>query len=111
VLDLLGRFQQLGDSAESLVVEQKPEGVQAELAIANVFMAVDARPEGFLRVVQMKEANVPSSDVAFERIDAVLVRVACTKVVAGCEDVACVEADANAVAVIQRFHDLAELLE
>ena len=42
VLDLFRRLQQLRDSAESLVIEQKRESVESDLAVADVLMTIHA---------------------------------------------------------------------
>lgn len=42
VLNLFGRFQQLGDAAEALVVEKEGKSVEADLTVADVLVTVDA---------------------------------------------------------------------
>ena len=66
VLDFFRRLQQLRDAAESLVVEQEAERVEAELPVTDVLVPVDARSKTSLRIVQMKQANVPDADVPLE---------------------------------------------
>src|SRR5207244_4555376 len=74
VLDLLGSLQKLGDTAEALVVEKKTKRFQAELAVADVFVAVDARPQRLLRIVQVKQSDIPHANRRVELLNRTLVR-------------------------------------
>jgi len=47
-LDGLRRFEQFRDEAETCIVEQKPERLEAKLALADVLMAVDAAATSLL---------------------------------------------------------------
>src|SRR4051812_13310081 len=65
----LRRLEQFRDAAESLIVQQKSKRIDADLAVADVLMPVDARAERLLRVVEMKRTDVFDSDVRRERVD------------------------------------------
>src|SRR4051812_5941335 len=111
MLDRLRRLEQFRDAAEARVVQQEAKRLDADLAVADVLMAVDARAERLLRVVEMKRADVFDSDVRFERIDRPLVIVAIAKLVSRSEDVAGIETDADAPLVVNERDDASELFE
>src|ERR1041385_4988775 len=69
MLDILRRLQHFGDAAETRVVDDVREGVAADGALADVLVAVDARAEGLLRVVEVKRADVLDADVALHLVD------------------------------------------
>ena len=92
MLDRLRRLQQLRDAAESLVVQQKTKRFDADLAIADVLMPVDARAERLLRVVEVEGADVVDADVLIERINRSLVIVAIAQLITRGEHVAGIEA-------------------
>src|ERR1043166_3640273 len=66
VLDFLRRFEQLGDAPEARVVEDVAESVDADLTLANVLVAVDARAERLLRVVEVEGAALVDVGVALD---------------------------------------------
>src|ERR1041385_383465 len=105
MLDILRRLQHFGDAAETRVVDDVREGVAADGALADVLVAVDARAEGLLRVVEVKRADVLDADVALHLVDQPLPAVACADVVARGEDVAGVDADADARLVVDGADD------
>src|SRR3954452_937659 len=111
MFDRLRRLQQFRDAAEALVIQQETKGLDADLAVADVLMPIDARAERLLRVIEMKRADVFDSDVRFERIDRPLVIVAIAKLVSRGEDVAGIETDADALLVVNERDDAPELLE
>jgi hypothetical protein len=76
-----------------------------------VLVAIDARAEALLRIVEVERADVLDADMAFEVVDRPLVAVARPQLVAGREDVAGVDADADALLVVDELPDRAELLE
>src|SRR3954449_12512385 len=53
VLDRLWRLDQFRDAAEARIVQQKSKGIDADLAVADVLMAVDARAERLLRIADL----------------------------------------------------------
>src|SRR3954451_4649400 len=105
MLDRLRRLQQFRDAAEARVVQQEAKGLDADLAVADVLMPVDARAERLLRIVEMKRADIFDSDMRFERIDRPLVFVAIADLVSRGEDVARIETDADAPLVIDERDD------
>ena len=109
--DYITGFQQFGDATEARVVQQKTKRVDADLALADVLMPVDARSERFLRIVEMKRANVLDPDVRRERINGPLVVVAVAELVSRGEDVARIETDADALLVVDERDDAAQLFE
>src|SRR5205807_1779140 len=111
VLHVLRRLQHLRDAAEARVVEDKGERIAADGPFADVLVAVDARAERFLRVIEMKRADLLDADVALHLVDHPLPALARADVVTGGEDVAGVDADANARLVIDRLNDPPQLLE
>src|ERR1051326_3689747 len=62
VLDFLRRFEQLGDAPEARVVEDGAERVDADLPLADVLVAVDARAERLLRVAEGEGADPVDAD-------------------------------------------------
>src|SRR3954451_12740329 len=111
MLDRLRRLQQFRDAAEALIIQQEAKGLDADLAVADVLMPVDARAERLLRIVEMKRADIFDSDVRFERIDRPFVIVAIAKLVSRGEDVAGIETDADALLVVDQRDDPSQLLE
>ena len=111
MLDRLRRLEQFRDAAEARVVEEESEGFDADLAVADVLVAVDARAERLLRVVEMKGADVGDADVRVESVDRPLVVVAIAELVSRCEDVAGVETDADARFVVDERDDPSQLFE
>ena len=111
MLDFFRCFQQLGDPAEPLIVQQESKSIEADTPVTDVFVAIDARSEVLLRIVEVKKSDVPNADLPIELFDCALVRVAGAEVVTGCEDVASVEADSHAFRIIDQLDDFPELLE
>src|SRR5438105_14442303 len=74
-------------------------------------MAIDARAERLFRVVEMKRADILDSDMLVDVVDHLFVSVARANLVAGCEDVTCVDADADASFVVDCIDDSPELFE
>ena len=99
-LDRLRRLEQFRDAREARVVEKRGGTLEADLPFADVLVAVDARAERLLRVVEVKRADVVDADVPLHLVDRALVAVARADLVAGREDVAGVDADADARLVV-----------
>src|SRR6185503_20678642 len=68
-LHRLRRLDDFGEAREARVVEQVAKRFQPDLALADVLVAIDARAEGLLRVVQMKRADVLQADVLLHVVD------------------------------------------
>src|ERR1051326_7252953 len=105
------RRQQLGEAPEARVVEDEAEGVDADFSLADVLMPVDARAERLLRVVEVERADLADAGVAVDLVDDALPSVARADVVAGGEDVAGVDADADALFVVDEGDDPPPLLQ
>src|SRR5438445_6508674 len=88
VLDFFRRFQKLGNPAEPRIIQQESKSVEAETSVTDVFVAIDARSEVLLRIVEVKNSDVANADLPVELLDRTLVCVASAEVVTGCEDVA-----------------------
>src|SRR5207244_950841 len=95
LLDRLRRLDHLRDPPEAWIVDHEGEGVAADLPFADVLVAVDARAERLLRVVEMKRADVLHADEALHLVDHSLPAVVRPDIVAGGEDVAGIDADAD----------------
>src|SRR5436309_3529448 len=76
VLDLLRRLDQLRDAPEADVVEDVAEALDADLALADVLVTVDARAERLLRVVEMERADPGDTDVGLDLVDGALPPIA-----------------------------------
>ena len=63
----LGVSRYIGSSAKAAVVQQEAERFHAQLAAADVCVAVDARAERFLAVVEVKRATDLQADGLVER--------------------------------------------
>ena len=74
-------------------------------------VAIDARAERLLRIVEMKRADVFDSDVRRERVYRPLVIVAVAELVSRGEDVAGIETDADALLVVDQRDDSSQLLK
>src|ERR1043165_5684496 len=111
VLDFLWRLEQLRDAPEARVGDDGAEGLRADASLADVLVAVDARAERLLRVVEGERADFADADVRVDLVDDALPSAARADVVAGGEDVAGVDADADALLFVDEVYDPAELLE
>ena len=76
-----------------------------------MLVAIDARGERLLRIVEMKQTDAADSDCLIELLNRSLVRVAAAQVITGSEDVARVEADADPPSLVDAIDDLSQLLE
>ena len=94
---LLGGFEQLGDGAEAGVAEQAAEGVEADVAAADVGVTVEAAAEGGFGVVEVDGVKAGEADDAVEVAEGAAIGAGGADVVAGGVEVAGVEADAEAV--------------
>src|SRR5262249_15042260 len=56
-LRVLGRFERHGNAGEPAVVEEPAEGVQPEVAPADLLVAVEPGPERLLGIVEMKRPH------------------------------------------------------
>ena len=104
VLSSLGVSSSIGCSANRGIVEQHPEWLQPKAALADVLVAVDAAAAWLLRVIQVKSADAPDADDPVEAREGGGVAFRTADVIAGGEQMARVEADADsgrAVAVDQ----------
>ena len=66
---LFGGFEDLGDALPALVADDRPKAVEADLADADVIVAIDPRAEVFLRVVQMPDADALQQAEALEALE------------------------------------------
>src|SRR6187431_2298727 len=82
-VDGLRRLDDFGDAREARVVQQKAKGLEADLALADVLVAVDAGAERLLRVVEMERADVVEADVLFHLVDRARVALPGADLVAG----------------------------
>src|SRR5688572_30268063 len=74
-------------------------------------MPIDARSERLFRVVEMERTDVLDADVFLEIVDRPFVLTRGTDVVTGGEDVAGIDADADAVSFVDEPEHLSELCE
>ncbi len=111
MLDRLRRLQQFGQAGEAGVVEEHAEGFQADLSLTDVLVPVDTRAERLLRVVEVEGTDVIEADEALDLSRQPLVAVTGPDVVAGGKDVAGVDADADALAVVEAVEDRSELFD
>src|SRR5262249_44122401 len=94
-LRLFGRFQNLWNAGKAPVVQQQAERREAEQSPADVLVAIEARAERRLRVVQMEGEHPAATDrrLALRHGAAIARRRA--EIVSGHEQMTGVEADAE----------------
>src|SRR5205085_4434002 len=102
--------EQEGRVRETRVARDAAERLRADVAEAEVPVAVNARVVVGLRVVEVYGAHARESDVRVERVECGRKAVLGTQVVAGREGVRRVEADAEVQSGAARS-DLAQVLE
>src|SRR5262249_1500037 len=107
----LRRLQTHRQPPEAPVVQDQPERLDAELSLADVVVAVDARAQLFLRIVQMERREALDADELVEFLEHRRVALLGAEIVAGGERVLGVEADAEPFALLGRVDDVADLLE
>lgn len=107
----LGGFEIHWEVAESPVAQEQAEGLEAEVTAADVGVAIDAAAEGFFRVVEVQGAELLEADGAVELAEGVAVVAGGVEAVSGGEDVAGVDADAEAVGIADGVENLGEVLE
>ncbi len=94
------------NSEEARIVEHPAERVDAEIPLADMLVAIDARMEGLQRVVQMERDDPLDADVLVELVEGALVALVGAQIVAGRERVLGVEAQAQAVVLLDGVEDL-----
>ena len=62
------RLENAGMPGEALVVQEQSKRFGPKLAIADIGMSVNQRPETFLRIIEMKNAQTMQSDDVVERL-------------------------------------------
>ena len=107
----LGGFEQHRQRGEPRVVDNPPEGLEPEPAFANVLVTIDAAAAGFLRVVHVKRLQSRKPDDPAEGVERLAIAIFRTDVVSRGQQVAGVEADADAWRAAERVDDGGEMFE
>lgn len=81
---VLWRFENLRCGFPPLVFHDRSETLEADFAVADVGVAIDARAEGFFGIVEMPDLNAVEADGLFDLFEQVVVLFR-AKVVAGGE--------------------------
>jgi hypothetical protein len=89
----LGGFQNFRNISEARISHDSPERLVTERSLSDRGVSVLAAGEGSLRIVQVEEAEMIEADGGVEFVDHLVEAI--TDVVAGGEDMAGVEADAD----------------
>src|SRR5688572_20585445 len=79
----LRRLEQHRQPGKTPVVEEALERLQSQAAFPYMFVAIDAAPAGFLRIVQVEHLDPVETDQAFERTKRAGVAIGGTDVVPG----------------------------
>lgn len=109
--ETFGGFEDEGATADAPVGQETAEGGFAQLALADVVVAVEAAVEIGFGIVGVDNAETVQADGFVEQSDGVSVTVVGAEIVAGGEDVAGVEADAKAVGRFDSVDDAGEVFE
>src|SRR5690606_27162703 len=104
-------FDHDGQMLEARIVEQSTEPCQSNVSVANVFVPIDPAAQRALRVVGMDDSEALEADNPIEGSHRLSVAVIRGDVVSGREQVAGVEAHANARRAIETIEDGREVLE
>lgn len=107
----LRRFEDHRDAEPARVVDEVGESRLSDLALADVFVSVDAGTQVFLRVVGVDALNACHTDDTIELIDGLGVGFGGAKVVSRGEKVAGVQADAQAVGLSRAVEDSTKVFE
>jgi len=94
----LGGFEDLGDALPAFVADDGFEAFEADVAAADVVVAIDSAAEFFFRVVEVEDLDAVDADGGFDFLDELGVFSA-AKIVAGGEEMCSVETDGEAVGV------------
>jgi hypothetical protein len=86
------RFENGRPALETLVPNEILEGGDAELAVADVRVAIDVAAKPFLRIVQMNDLQAIKSNHIVKGTHCLRVLVSITNVIARDEDMACIQA-------------------
>ena len=104
-LGLLRRLERHRHPREAPVVHQPAERLHAQVAAADLLVAVEAGAEGLPRVVEVERAHASYAEQPRAARHRAAVAVGGADVVAGREEMAGVEADAHAGGLAHRGHD------
>src|SRR5213078_3355392 len=96
---------------EPRVVDEPSERLDADAALADVLVPIDTARARLLRVVQVEGLQAREPHDPSELTERLAVALFRTDVVAGGEQVARVEADADAARAAEPLDDLGEVLE
>src|SRR5262249_39355118 len=110
-LGLLGRLQHFGPPREAPVVEQEPDRCQTERAAADVLVAIEARAERRLGIVEVKRKHALESHGGLALCHRAAVAGLGADVVAGREEMTGVEAHAQTLGPGGTLEQGAELAE
>src|SRR5207247_2881038 len=105
------RLEGHGHTQEATVGHEPAEGGHAQLALADLFVAIEPGAEGRLGVVEMEGADAPDPHVAGTALHGGVVAFGLSEIVAGGEEVAGVEADPDALRNLDGAEEQGELLE
>src|SRR5205814_10449831 len=107
----LRRLEQHRQIAEAAIVHEASERLEPEAPVADVLVAIDAAAERPLRVVQVKHLQPIEADQPLELLEGRRVAAGRADLVAGGEQMARVEADADPAMAVGLRDDRCELLE
>src|SRR5688572_26841190 len=105
------RLEQHRQAREPGVVEQSPEWLEPETALADVLVPIDAAPARPPGVVQVEDFDPPQSDDRVELAKRRVVAIRSAQVVACGQQVTGIETHANAGRALQELDDPREMLE
>ena len=95
----------------SRIIDEVAESFFPDFSFADVFMSIDAAACFFLGIIGMDALYGCHADVTLHLFDHGFLAVSCSEVVAGGEQVAGIEADAEVFGCIESGDDVAELFE
>ena len=106
-----GVSSSIGRRANRGSFSSRRNGSRPEAALADVLVPIDAAAARLLRVVQVKHLDAVEADDAIERLERLAIALFGADVVAGGQQVAGVEADADARRAVEPLEDRREVLE
>ena len=101
----LRRLEQHRQPREPRIVQQPPERLEPEASLADVLVPIDAAAARLLRVVQVEHLDPVEADDAIELVERRVVALVGADVVAGGQQVAGIEADADARRAVEPLED------
>ena len=111
VAGALGRFEIHREFCEAAIVQEISEGVDAEVSLADVLVAIDSGGEGLFAIVQMKRAQMVQTDDAIELLERLGEFAFRAERVAGGEEMAGVEANSQSRGILGAFEQFREVFE